>query len=767
MTLDTKTDMSSQDAIKKNYRKILEKVNESISLSIDTKDETKMQEFRKNAIDLLEKVVSILVVTDYLLIDSNPEIPQSIYYESYFTLGTLYKSYVETEIQKEIHLRQRNKLNRTSDTSNLSEELEQMFRRSIICFTMILRVKFQDVNSLKQIISVFTYLTAMAKTNEHSLSYLHEALLYEPTNPTIHYNLGFIYLRLNKIELSLIHYKISLGLLENAKSETQEEKLENTRLILNNYNGISNIFCFLKQWPEALHYLLLAEKVDSLDPDIQNQLGIVYTEMRRTDLAEKSYNNGIKNYQRAFISTDKTFLLSELYLNLGHMHSYNGDNHKSVDNYNKSLKVCPKFNLPFQNKIMNLTYLFDELEDKMYITNQHKLVNKLYEKGNGRYKFDKKFYDTDKINIGIISGDYTDHPVSFFISTFLKNFDKTKFNVTCYSECYINTSIYSTELNLKTIKNLSVSAAADVIYNDKSHILFDLSGHTAFNRLDIFALKPSPIQITYIGYPFTTGLTEMDYRITDNTCDGDLSVSQKFYTEKLLAMKNCFLCYDPLVMKNTGEKILPKNTISIRKRDGFINIGCFNRVNKMTGGVIKLLNDILVKVPKTRLVLKTKGLINKKIRTDFINKFDKKVRDRIVVLECTITHEDHLLTYNEIDIAVDTFPYSGTTTTCEALYMGVPVYSFYDSEYYFHAQNVSCSILKNSDLSEYILNDKSDIIHCIQKLVENANDSAFWFDLKNKVQQKFTSGLVCNKKEYMKNIQDLLRELYNTKSINV
>ena len=139
--------------------------------------------------------------------------------------------------------------------------------------------------------------------------------------------------------------------MDTIKENTNELKEEHRRLRINNYNGISGIFRSLKQWPESLHYLLKAESIDKLDPDIQNQLGVVYTEMRRTDLAEIAYNRGIKNYERAFVSTDTKFLLSELYLNLGHMHSYNGDNHKSVECYNKSLQACPKFNLPFQNKI--------------------------------------------------------------------------------------------------------------------------------------------------------------------------------------------------------------------------------------------------------------------------------------------------------------------------------------------------------------------------------------------------------------------------------
>jgi protein O-GlcNAc transferase len=761
-------DMTSKESVKKNYKRILELANAKISASIETDDKSKVQTYRLEAIDIIRTFVDKLDLRDYLLLDSNPEVPQNIYCDSYFTLGTLYKTYVETEMQSDINLRRKNEANRSETVKPFSKNLEQMFREALNCFVMILRVRFEDDMALKQITSIYTYMSLFAGDLNVCLSYMNEALLYVPNNPTIHYNLGYIHQRLNRLDASVIHYKLSIHLMENIKHDSEESKEECRRLRINDYNGISGIFRSLKQWPEALHYLLKAERIDALDPDIQNQLGVVYTEMRRTDLAEVAYNKAIKNYKRAFVSTDHKFLLSELYLNLGHMHSYNGDNHKSVECYNKSLQTCPRFNLPFQNKIMNLNYLFDQLEDKMYITNQHRLVNKLY-KGIGNnpiYKFDKVFYNTQKINIGIISGDFVDHPVSFFISTFLKRFDNTRFNVTCYSECLINTGLYNDNLKFTTIKNLSAEQAADVIYNDKVHVLFDLAGHTAFNRLDVFALKPSPIQITYIGYPFTTGLNEMNYRITDNICDGDLSVSQKFYTERLIALKNCFLCYDPTVISNGGEGDKSLHQIKLRERDGFINIGCFNRINKITEGVVDLFNKVLLAIPRTRLIFKTKALINKKIRENFISRFDKSVRDRIRVLECTITHDDHLLTYNEVDIAVDTFPYSGTTTTCEALYMGVPVFSVYDDKYYFHAQNVSCSILKNSGLEEYIIKGGDDLIERIRNISVDVYDKQYWIDLKNNTRSKFTSGLVCDKIEYMKNFQGLIQNLFENHKNN-
>lgn len=727
--------------IQTNLAKKIDQAHQYTMQSTDCSDIKQAQNFRKLAINLYKEILSLTAVIDYLLIDSQPEIPKECFVEMNFNLGTLYKTFAETEIKS---------------VSLLNSFHFSLFDRALECFKNIIKVKFEDKLATKQIVSVYTMLCYVSQNNlKKSLDYLLSALLYAPSNETVHYNLGHVYHKMNSLELALIHYKLSLEMCDHKSDLTQKEK---HNLILNNYNGIASLFKGIKQWPEALYYLQKAININENDPDINNQLGIVYTEMRRTDLAIKSYERAIKHIDNCFISPNKTQLLSDTYLNMGHMHSYNGNNHESIESYNKSLQILPTNHLPFQNKLMNLSYVFDKLEDKMYILNQHKLVNKLFKKNTNPFVFDKNYYKTDKINIGIVSGDFVDHPVQFFISTFLRNYDNNTFSVTCYSECLIDTKMYNSNLQFKFIKNTSAETAASLIYNDNIHILLDLAGHTAFNRLDVFALKPAPIQITYVGYPYTTGLNEMDYRITDKICD-DPIVSQQFYSEKLVYLKDSFLCYDPIAVQRNNKSLLTLTSDQPYLENRVLTIACYNRLNKISEDVIKLFNKILITYKFVKFVFKTKALLNKQVKQNFLTQFDDSVINRIIINDCTLTHDDHLLEYNKVDIAIDTFPYSGTTTSCEALLQGVPVFTLRDNLHYFHPQNVTSSILVNSNLSYYVCNSIEEIVDKIGQL--QYKPDTFWKNLKTETRSQFLQGKVCNKELYMQNIQTLFKDLIN------
>jgi protein O-GlcNAc transferase len=656
-------------------------------------------------------------ITDYLLIDSNPEIPRYMYIDAWTELGQIYMILMKKK----------------------PDQFVEYCNNCIECFVTILNVDFENNTSKKELINIYNALCQHACNNgdyKIALVYLKRGLSINPIDYTIHNNLGFVFKCLNDINISIIHYKLAIELNKGDSS-----------VKANSYSGLSCNFRAIQKWPQALYYLLQAEEIMPNDPDIQNSLGLVYTEMRRTDLAELSYLKAISNYKMSKIyENNPQTLLEDLYLNYGHMIAFNGDNLKSIEQYNKVLTLNKTHKLAFQNKIMNLIYLYNDLTDTSYITKQHLLINKILTK---RINNKNNFVNEDgMINIGIISGDFINHPVSYFISTFLTNYNCKLFNVYCYSECLIDTNIFNKTIKFSLIKNKSTDQVCNELKNDKIQILFDLSGHTSHNRMDVFAQKPVDIQVSYIGYPYTTGLKEMDYRITDNICD-KIEVSQKHYTEKLVYLEKCFLCYNPLQETTIDLKQLPLETP--------FTIGCFNRLNKISNDMITLIDLILTKYPNINFLFKTKALLNKKIKQEFLQKFSNNNINRINIIDCALLHYQHLQQYNLVHISIDTFPYSGTTTTCESLYMGVPVLSLYDDKTYYHPQNVSTSILKNSDLNYYVSNSTTELIEKIGEIINKKEYNQIHF--KEDIRERFLNGNVCNTTVYMENIQDLIKNL--------
>jgi protein O-GlcNAc transferase len=577
-------------------------------------------------------------------------------------------------------------------------------------------------------------------------------MLIAPENPTVHYNQAFVLAGTNRLEIALVHYKLALTLNE-AYLNFEKASVEAQDLLLNTYNGLANLFRGVKQWPQSLFYLSQAIKYRPKDPDINNQLGTVYTELRRTDLAEACYQLAIDNINQACISKNQSKLLADIYLNYGHLFSYNGDNYGAIESYNTSLKYHPGYILPFQNKIMNLNYISDYLESG-YISQQHRLVERLFSPPKSKFSRTPQSFLNQKIRIGLVSGDFVEHPVSFFISTFLKYHDSEKYQVICYTNTAMTSTLADqTKATFKNSEGLSAELLADLIYNDKILILFDLAGHTAHNRLDVFALKPAPIQVSYIGYPFTTGLSQMDYRITDTVCEGgEMDISQKDYTEQLITMPGCFLSYDPTV------KVLPE----IRDDNNFdqrIAFGCFNRLNKITPDVIKLCEQVLQVTENSIFYFKTKALLNDSIKEKFLSQFSSDVRDRIKVLECTLSHEQHLSEYNKVDYAIDTFPYSGTTTSCEALAMGVPVFTLLRPG--CHASNVTASILKytsNELFERYTASDCETLLKKVGMMTASRK-TGDRLTYKKQLRDTFLKGSVCDGPGFVVKFQNLLESL--------
>lgn len=609
--------------------------------------------------------------------------------------------------------------------------------------------------------TVVIYMTISNPNASENIQNLKQALYVYPSDFQLQYNLGFAYHRNNDLENSVAHFKLCVGLTE-LQLDNETAKMFRIKAL----NGIGGVYYSVQDRYLAEYFFKKALVETPNDPDINNQLGVIHTELRNTDIAIAYYKHGIINYQKSHISPDKEMLIASMYMNMGLAMCYQCDFVSAIDSYNQALKHKPSLHLAYQNKLLDLNYISHLIKDKMYIAKLHKNLTKFFPKDISDYKESLpdykpkhtvmhctqklKIIDNEKIRVGFVSGDYVCHPVSYFISSILSGINFNIFDIVCYSSKLTNSSGQFPKCTWITTRGMSAETLAETIKGHKIDILFDLSAHTGDNRLDMFVLKPAPIQISYCGYPGSSGIKAIDYHLTDKICDSEKS--EKYYREKLIYLDKCFLNYTPSI----GTDLVPLPSETPYQKNGYITFGCFNRFNKINDMVIRCWQDLLQNIPTARLVVKTKEFSTEKMKEKFINAFtDKSVLERIQILDYSDTYIEHLPDYNLMDVSLDTFPYSGTTTSCESLFMGVPVLTLFDNVKYYHSQNVTSSLLTWSDMKEYITYSQTEYIHKAKELSEN-----FGGTTKEFIRCKFLQGDVCNSKEFVDSFENTLVDVY-------
>ena len=306
-----------------------------------------------------------------------------------------------------------------------------------------------------------------------------------------------------------------------------------------------------------------------------------------------------------------------------------------------------------------------------------------------------------KLRIGYISPDLRFHVVAFFSYALLKSYDKIAFEVYAYAACAEDNASreFADSVDVwRNIQFLSPQQAAAQIYQDEIDILVDLSGHTAGNCLPVLAYKPAPVQISGIGWFNSTGLKTVDYFLADYYTD-PVGMNDEFFTEKLLRLPHSHFCY------MWHDAPLPPSPAPYRQ-NGFVTFGSFNNFSKVTDEMLALWSQILARVPHSRLFLKA-GIFNTEDGTRrALARLEKAGIDRSRVLIGRL-EKDYLKEYGKLDIALDTFPYPGGGTTCDALYMGVPVITLVGRR---HNARFGYSLLMNMNLAELCAENEQEYI---------------------------------------------------------
>ncbi|HVA13784.1 MAG TPA: tetratricopeptide repeat protein, partial [Stellaceae bacterium] len=320
-----------------------------------------------------------------------------------------------------------------------------------------------------------------------------------------------------------------------------------------------------------------------------------------------------------------------------------------------------------------------------------------------------------RLRVGFVSGDFRDHPVAHFFRPLLVHHDRAALDIYCYAETE-RTDGYTPVLQAAggTWRLASVTASDTALRAqlraDAIDIAIDLAGHTAGTRLQALAVRATPVTASWLGYPATTGLPTIDWRITDALADPP--GFERYHTEKLLRLPAGFLCYEPRAENPPAVAPLPALA------RGAITFGSFNNSLKLTPATLRCWAAILAALPEARLVLKAAYLADPGVRGSFHRQFAAFgiAADRVELRPQLADLGTHLTAYGEIDIALDPLIYNGTTTTCEALWMGVPVVSLIGNR---HAARVGFDLLSRIGLTELAAPDVDAYVALAVSLAQN------------------------------------------------
>jgi predicted O-linked N-acetylglucosamine transferase (SPINDLY family) len=455
---------------------------------------------------------------------------------------------------------------------------------------------------------------------------------------------------------------------------------------------------------EALHLMGLAKSIQQEHQEAEkyvlksiqlsenkynlHTLGIVYLRMDCILKAIECFNKTLAYDNKA----------PEIYNNLAQSNLIIGNSFEAINYFQTALSIkCDA--LLFSNYLLCLNYVSILSPEQVY-TAHIQYARFLSVKPAYKHQKDRA---NNRIRVGYVAAHFCQNPIRFFLLPVLKNHNKNKFTICCYSDTQKEDEItdqIKTYVDEWTQTNhMSHDELASTIYNDNIDILVDLSGHVSCNRLPMFAKQPARIQVSWLGYPNTTGLSSIHYRLTDAIADPPSN--DAFYSEQLIRLSPCFLSYEP--EKNSPEvSTLPADHADI------LTLGSFNNLAKINASVIKRWSDILKALPNTRLLLKAIPLSDIKIQEYVINKFRSHgVTNEIHCLGFLKNMQSHLELYHQVDLALDPFPYNGTTTTCDALWMGVPVLTRCGQT---HASRVGASLLTCVGLTDFIAHTDADYV---------------------------------------------------------
>ncbi|MBC8445498.1 MAG: tetratricopeptide repeat protein [Rhodospirillaceae bacterium] len=477
------------------------------------------------------------------------------------------------------------------------------------------------------------------------------------------------------------------------------------------------------------------------DAAMLNNMAIVKRENNLFDEAEQYYLRAIDFEEKP----------SYVYNNIAILAMEMAKPVQSIEYYKSALEIDPRYSSARSNMLFYMNYLEDMSAEELFREHLE------WPRWHAEPLLEEKcVHGNDptpdrRLKIGYLSADLYGHAVSYFIEAALKHHDREMFDVHCYANVTtpdgITKRLKSYVDHWYYIDKMKDEEICDLIRQDGIDILVDLGGHTAGHRLNVIAQKPAPIQVTWIGYPNTSGLDTVDYRFVDNITDpaGD---ADKLHTEQLWRLPRSFTCYLEQSNFPVAEDLAALGT-------GQVTFGSFNNASKISPSSIATWARILNRVEGARLILKSGSLVDEGTQKRFHDQFKAHgiPANRIELLG-KVSSEEHLRLYDKIDIGLDPFPYNGTTTTCEAMYMGVPVICLLGDR---HAARVTGSLMTQVGLADLVAQSEDEYV---EKAVELASDLPRLLEIRRNLRPNMLNSPLCDGPGHTLEVEAAYREMW-------
>jgi len=639
--------------------------------------------------------------------------------------------------------------------SNLGNILKDLGRleQAQACYLQALDIRpdYADAHS-----SLGNTLRDMGQLDE-AMRHAQRAVALQPDNPAFLNHLGQICHKQGLVHKAEDYFRQALSLrpgyaegmvnLGNLLVECQRideaeayyrSAIETNPRLLEAHINLGRLLSDTRREDQALEHYRLVLRLKPDYYEVLVNLGNTLKLTGRLDEAEACYRQAI-HVRPA---------LPMAYFNLGNTQKYRGRVAQAIQSYQQAIAQDPEFVDAHTNLLFSLNFI--DHPSAEYLGAAQRFGAIAQNKAGSPFNAWPHLPQQGRVRVGMVSGDLCRHPVAYFLLPLLRNLDASRVELFVYAtndkSDHVTEALRERTCRWRSIKGVNDAAAANLMHTDGIQILIDLAGHTEDNRLPVFCRRPAPIQVAWLGYFASTGISEIDYIVVDPWTV--LSEEERYFSEKFWYLPETRLCFS---IPEAAPEVSALPALS----NQFITFGCFNKVPKISPESITVWSRILLALPHSRLFLKAEQLKDAQVREQLAAQFSALgVHPGRLRMEGYTPRANYLEAYSQVDIALDPFPFSGGTTSIEALWMGVPVLTLAGAKL---VARQGVGIMMNAGTPDWIAADQADYVRLA---VTHAQDLQALSALRKGLRERMRASPIFDASRFAGNFESALLTMW-------